>query len=67
MAITSQARASLLGEVAISDWKAAGLLKPSVIKPVITTIDHSLIISKFGKLVDADENALRAALPAIFG
>jgi mRNA interferase MazF len=66
MAITSQARASLMGEVMIMDWKTASLLKPSVIKPVITTIEHTLI-RKFGGLVDTDKQALRAAIPAIFG
>ena len=32
----------------ISDSENAGLLKPSVIKPVITTIEKSLVIRKLG-------------------
>jgi hypothetical protein len=44
MAITSQMRASAtFGEVVIDDWQAAGLLKPSVVKPVITNHRHSRI------------------------
>jgi len=40
MAVTSQLKPSrIVGEVIIQDWQAAGLLKPSAIKPVITTIE----------------------------
>ena len=36
MAVTSQVKsAQTLGEVVIKDWQDAGLLKPSVIKPVM--------------------------------
>jgi len=36
MAVTSQFKPSpIIGEVVIHNWKDAGLLKPSVIKPVI--------------------------------
>ena len=42
MAVTSQTRpAGSLGEVQVKDWKGAGLIKPSVVKPVITTIEHT--------------------------
>ncbi|MBM3358092.1 MAG: type II toxin-antitoxin system PemK/MazF family toxin [Betaproteobacteria bacterium] len=42
MAVTSQSRpAGAIGELTVKDWKGAGLLKPSVIKPVITTIEAS--------------------------
>ncbi|MGH9632733.1 MAG: type II toxin-antitoxin system PemK/MazF family toxin [Bryobacteraceae bacterium] len=51
MPITSQVRSSTgFGEVLVQDWKAAGLLKPSVIKPVITTIEQSLVLRKLGRL-----------------
>ena len=40
MAVTSQVRpAGVIGEVQVKDWKSAGLIKPSVVKPVITTIE----------------------------
>jgi len=41
MAVTSQIQpARIIGEVIIKDWQEAGLLKPSVVKPVITTIEE---------------------------
>lgn len=45
MAVTSQVGTSqFAGEVLVSDWQSAGLLKPSVIKPVMTTIEKRLVI-----------------------
>jgi len=44
MAVTSQIKpTAILGEVIVQDWQAAGLLKPSAIKPVITTIEKPLV------------------------
>ena len=49
MAITSQTSLSQsLSDVTIHDWQAAGLLKASLIKPVMTTIERSLVIDIFG-------------------
>lgn len=63
MAVTSQLRAAeALGEIWLTEWQAAGLLKPSAAKPVIATIERSLVIKKLGSLVAADRNALRTAL-----
>lgn len=43
MAITSQARpAPTVGEIAVVHWQTAGLLKPSVIKQLLTTIEGPL-------------------------
>lgn len=68
MAITSQLRASAaFGEVWLTDWQSAGLLKPSAIKPVITTLEASLIIKTLGVLTINDEQRLREALDAIIG
>ena len=59
MAVTSQPRpAAIFGEVMVQDWQAAGLLKPSAIKPVITTIEQSLVIRAMGKLAQADAAAV---------
>ena len=42
MAVTSQIKTQkLLGEVIIEEWKTAGLLKPSAIKPVIFTAEKN--------------------------
>jgi mRNA interferase MazF len=68
MAVTSQIRpAAGLGEVSVRDWQAAGLLKPSAIKPVITTVERSLVIRRLGQLNDQDREALRQAIQAIVG
>jgi len=45
MAVTSQQSFGLLlGEVEVQNWKSAGLLRPSIIKPVITTLDPALVL-----------------------
>lgn len=68
MAITSQVRpAPTVGEVAIMHWQAAGLLKPSVIKPLLTTIEARLAIRQLGKLHADDQASLRQVLSAILG
>ncbi len=68
MAVTSQHATRLfLGEVQVQDWKSAGLLKPSILKPVITTLDPSLILKKLGNLSATDQAALRHALTLILG
>jgi len=68
MAVTSQQSLRLLvGEVEVQDWKSAGLLKPSIIKPVITTLDPALVLKKLGKLTATDQSVLRQALSKILG
>ena len=49
MAVTSQARpAAAVGELTVTDWKDAGLIKPSTVKPVITTIERNLVLKRLG-------------------
>ena len=68
MAVTSQIKpASILGETMIQNWKAAGLLKPSAIKPVIITIEKNLVIKPMGRLNDHDQIAVRESLKVILG
>ena len=68
MAVTSQARPGpVFGELKIADWKSAGLIKPSVIKPVISTIDAALVIRRLGRLQPEDQETLRGAIAAILG
>ncbi|HEX8286279.1 MAG TPA: type II toxin-antitoxin system PemK/MazF family toxin [Pyrinomonadaceae bacterium] len=57
MAVTSQVRAAAgIGEVVVSDWQKAGLLKASVIKPVLTTVEKGLILRTLGQLGSADQS-----------
>ncbi len=68
MAVTSQIRQSApYGEIVVVDWKKAGLIKPSVVKPIFTTIEKGLVIKKLGKLTQKDETALREVLQQMLG
>ena len=50
----------------LTDWKAAGLLKPSFIRPKIAAIESSMIVHQVGKLPESDlhevDQRLRLAL-----
>ncbi len=68
IAVTSQANpGNSFGEMTITEWKAAGLLKPSIIKPVLTTIDKTLVIKKLGEFQEIDAQALSNILQVILG
>ncbi|MCE2487222.1 MAG: type II toxin-antitoxin system PemK/MazF family toxin [Desulfurellaceae bacterium] len=68
MAITSQLKASpTVGESAIAEWKETGLLRPSVMKPVLTTIERGLVLKKLGSLGSQDQQTLSAILDVILG
>jgi mRNA-degrading endonuclease toxin of MazEF toxin-antitoxin module len=68
MAITSQIRARLVfGEFTVTDWRKAGLIMPSAVKPVLTTIAKRLVLKKLGQLQLADVKALRTSLEQILG
>jgi len=68
MAVTSQFRPSpSVGEVWIAQWQAAGLLKPSAIKPVFATLEQRLIIRQLGKLAVADHAALKRMITETLG
>lgn len=68
MAVTSQMRANArIGEVMIEGWQEAGLLKPSVLKPLLTSIEKRLVLRKLGSLGKQDRGAVRQALSAILG
>ncbi|HWD28984.1 MAG TPA: type II toxin-antitoxin system PemK/MazF family toxin [Rhizomicrobium sp.] len=68
MAVTSQLRASAtFGEVWVGDWKGAGLLKPSAIKPIFATLEQSLVLRRLGALTANDQTALGNAIEKILG
>jgi len=68
MAVTSQMRsAAYLGDIVISEWQPAGLLTPSVIKPIVTTIEKSLVIKTLGQLDEEDRKSLRESIYKILG
>lgn len=47
------------GEALVADWQSAGLIKPSVLKPVFTTIEQSLVVRTLGTLSAADLRVLQ--------
>ena len=68
MPVTSVIRASsVYGDVVLRGWQTAGLIKPSVIKPVLATIERGLVLRRLGRLEPADEAVVRTTLHAILG
>jgi len=66
MAITSQISSGLdFGELQITDILSTGLIKYSVIKPVISTIQKTLLIRKLGQLQDSDCQKLKTILEVV--
>ncbi len=66
MAITSQIRPPFsIGETILQDWHAAGLLKPSMIKPLIATLEQNKIIKTMGQLAAPDSTALTQIIQTI--
>jgi mRNA interferase MazF len=55
------------GEALVADWQAAGLIKPSVLKPVFTTIEQSLVVRTMGALSAADLHSLRKIITQVVG
>lgn len=68
MAITGQMSTyTRIGEVVISGWKDAGLLKASTIKPILATIEKALIVRGLGQLGQRDVLKLNDALKLMLG
>lgn len=68
MAITSQMRTPPgFGEALVADWQAAGLVKPSVLKPVFTTIEQGLVVRTLGALSVNDLRTLREVVAQVIG
>lgn len=68
MAVTSQVRQPApYGDTLVIHWEEAGLIKPSVMKPIFTTIEQGLVIKRLGELADKDKQALHEALQEILG
>jgi mRNA interferase MazF len=51
IAVTSKVeKPAEVGECLIADWQSAGLLKPSAVKPAISTVEQVLVLKKLGSL-----------------
>jgi len=66
--ITSQVEAlKLEGDVLLGNWKAAGLLHPSLLRLAkVATVDQQLIDKTIGRLSARDLEAARAAFRRVF-
>jgi len=68
MAITSQIRLRpAFGEFTVAEWRKAGLIAPSAVKPVLATIEKRLVLRKLGRLQPPDVRSLRTSLEQILG
>jgi mRNA interferase MazF len=67
MAVTSQPRPAGFGDIPVERWKEAGLLRPSVLKPLLATVERRLLIRKLGSLEPQDRQALARGLTTILG
>ena len=68
VAVTSRTgRPAGIGDVLIMGWREAGLLKASLIKPIFTTVEQTLILRKLGALQQEEVAALRKALQEVLG
>ncbi|MBN2543024.1 type II toxin-antitoxin system PemK/MazF family toxin [bacterium] len=65
MAITSKVDNKLGFEPVLQKWKECGLLKPSVLKAAIATINKELIIEKLGELKEPDIDSVNFLIISI--
>ena len=61
-AITSNVRRRLFADHLVADWKAAGLLFPSLVTGIVRTVKQTMIERKLGSLTKADMHAVEREL-----
>lgn len=64
MPLTSQPQTE--SQLALKQWRQAGLPKPTWIKPIIGTLSRHLVIRVLGPLAGEDDSVVRFALEMIF-
>ena len=62
--VTSQSR---FGDVPIQHWQTAGLVKPSIFRGVVTTVDELDIVRPMGVLERSDFEMLEASIAEVLG
>ena len=65
MAISSQIKSKLALEPIIEEWQVSGLLKQSIFKASVATIENDFIITKLGTLSKKDQIGLDQLLEKI--
>ncbi len=53
-------------EIILRDWEKAGLLKPSSVKPLVSSFEVNLVRRKLGKLSSSDLDQTRTIFRRIF-
>lgn len=66
-AITSNVRRRLFADHLLTDWKAAGLLFPSLATAIVRTVKRTMIDRKLGSLTTADLQAVERELRRALG
>jgi len=66
-AITSNVRRRLFADHLLIDWKAAGLLFPSLVTAIVRTVRRTMIDRKLGKVTKADLRAVKRELRRALG
>lgn len=51
----------------VVEWQDAGLIKPSLVKPVFATIERRIILRTLGELQPRDQRAVKEALHVLLG
>ncbi len=67
MAITGRLSAGRPGDLEVLDWQAAGLLKPSLVKPIVATLEQGLVLKKLGRFTQPDRDTLAQVIRTVFG
>ena len=68
LAVSSRIRDPLdYGDVVIQDWQEAGLLKTSILKPLVFTFEQSSVLTQLGHLTPTDKMELDKLLKNIMG
>ena len=65
VAISSNIENKLDFELEIQSWRESGLLKPSIFKSAVATVERDFIISKLGSLAEADKRRLDKQIEVI--
>ncbi len=66
-AITSNVRRRFFGDHLITNWKAAGLLFPSLVTGILRTIKQTMIARKLGSIPKPDMAAIDLELRRFLG
>lgn len=56
-----------MGDHAVSAWREAGLLFPSVVTGILRTVDRTMVRRRLGSLAKADREAADKQLRASLG